>query len=174
MFTTHNVDFKIIVLIRYNATMRFRNLKKTKKTTESKELQKLIYAPYSYRVKAFITDMFMIYAPILYIITYIFLSGKEDFQSSQVAPLMAVTLYGLIYAFLLSKFAQTPGKKAYEIKVVDASSGENLTFLRSLFRFIAFLFTATTLLGLFIPFYRRDKKALHDLICRSVVVALKK
>lgn len=154
--------------------MRFRNLKKNNKSADIKESQKLIYAPYSYRVKAFITDMFMIYAPILYVITYVFMSGKDDFQSSQFAPFTGVALYGLIYALLLSKFGQTPGKKAYEIKVVDAKTGENLTFFRAIFRFVAFLFTATTLLGLFVPFYRRDKKALHDLVCGTLVVAVKR
>jgi uncharacterized RDD family membrane protein YckC len=154
--------------------MRFRNLKKNRKPIESNESQKFTYAPYSYRVKAFITDMFMIYAPILYLITYVAMSGKDDFQSSQLAPFIGVSLYGIIYALLLSKFGQTPGKKAYEIKVVDAKSGENLSFFRAIFRFIAFLFTATTLLGLFVPFYRRDKKALHDLICGTLVVAVKK
>ncbi|MDD5399632.1 MAG: RDD family protein [Sulfurimonas sp.] len=154
--------------------MRFRNLKKNKKTIETKESLKLIYAPYSYRVKAFITDLFMIYAPILYLITYVAMNGKDDFQSSQLAPFAGVALYGVIYALLLNKFGQTPGKKAYEIKVVDDKSGENLTFVRAIFRFVAFLFTATTLLGLFVPFYRRDKKALHDLICQTLVVAVKK
>jgi len=154
--------------------MRFRNLKKNKKTPDTQESQKLIYAPYSYRVKAFITDMFMIYAPILYLITYVAMSGKDDFQSSQLAPFIGVSLYGIIYAILLSIFGQTPGKKAYEIKVVDAKTGENLSFFRAIFRFIVFLFTATTLLGLFVPFYRRDKKALHDLICGTLVVAVKK
>lgn len=178
IFYSQNINRRSLSLKRllfcYNCVMRFRNIKNNSRTNEKKEPQKLIYAPYSYRVKAFITDMFMIYAPILYIIAYVALSGKEDFQSSQIAPLAAITLYGVIYAFLLSKFAQTPGKKAYDIKVVDAKTGENLTFFRSLFRFVAFLFTATTLLGLFLPFYRRDKKALHDLICGTLVVALKK
>ncbi|PLY16668.1 MAG: RDD family protein [Sulfurimonas sp.] len=153
--------------------MRFRELKKNKKPTQLKEPQKFTYAPYSYRVKAFITDMFMIYAPILYIITYIFMDGKDDFQSSQLAPLIGVTLYGVIYAFLLSRFGQTPGKKAYDIKVLNSTNGENITFIKALFRFVAFLFTATTVLGLFLPFYRKDKKALHDLICGTVVVAVK-
>lgn len=153
--------------------MRFRELKKNRKTTQPKETQKFIYAPYSYRVKAFITDMFMIYAPILYVITYIFMSGKDDFQSSQVAPFIGVALYGVIYAFLLSRFGQTPGKKAYDMKVVDSISGKNISFSKALLRFIAFLFTATTLLGLFLPFYRKDKKALHDLICTTVVVVVK-
>lgn len=154
--------------------MRFRKLKKNRNITDKKEAQKLTYAPYSYRVKAFITDLFMIYAPILYIVTYIVLDGKDEFQSSQLGPLIGVTLYGLIYAALLSKFGQTPGKKAYEMRVVDDRSGKNISFFRAIVRFIAFLFTATTLLGLFVPFYRRDKKALHDLICKTVVVVEKR
>jgi uncharacterized RDD family membrane protein YckC len=153
--------------------MRFRNIKKNIKATETKIYPKYIYAPYSKRVKAFITDMFMIYAPILYVIAYVVMSGKDDFQSSNVAPFIGVTLYGFIYAILLSKFGQTPGKKAYEIKVVDDKSGEYISFFRALFRFFAFLFSATTLLGLFLPFYRRDKKALHDLICKTIVVEQK-
>lgn len=153
--------------------MRFRNIKNRQKKAEIKEQVRYIYAPYAKRVKAFITDMFMIYAPILYIIAYVAMSGKDDFQSSQLAPFIGVTLYGLIYAILLSKFGQTPGKKAYEIKVVDDKSGEYIGFFRAFFRFFAFLFTATTLLGLFLPFYRRDKKALHDILCNTLVVTKK-
>ena len=153
--------------------MRFRNIKKNAKTAETKESPKYVYAPYAKRVKAFITDMFMIYAPILYVIAYVVMSGKDDFQSSNVAPFIGVTIYGFIYAILLSKFGQTPGKKAYEIKVVDDKSGEYISFFRALFRFFAFLFSATTLLGLFLPFYRRDKKALHDILCKTIVVEQK-
>jgi uncharacterized RDD family membrane protein YckC len=151
--------------------MRFRNIKKNTKHTEAKTRPRYIYATYPQRVKAFITDLFMIYAPILYIIAYVVMSGKDDFQSSQAAPLMGVTLYGVIYAVLIGKFGQTPGKKAYEIKVVDDKSGEYIGFFRALWRFFLFLFTATTMLGLFLPLYRRDKKALHDLICGTFVVA---
>ena len=152
--------------------MRFRNIKKqTKKQTEVK--QKYIYALYIDRIKSFITDMFMIYAPILYIITYLVLGSKEDFQDSQLAPLIAVSLYGLIYAILISKFGQTPGKKAYDLKVVDDKTGKNIGFFRAICRFIMFLFTATTLLGLVLPFYRNDKKAFHDLVCSTLVVKIK-
>ncbi len=154
--------------------MRFRNIKKQKKHTTNEAKPKYIYARYTDRIKAFITDMFMIYAPILYLITYLVMDGKDDFQSSELAPLLGVTVYGFIYAFLLSRFGQTPGKKAYELKVLDDKTGEFIGFFKSAFRFIAFLFTATTLLGLFLPFYRKDKKALHDLICGTIVVIEKK
>ncbi|MDD5157543.1 RDD family protein [Sulfurimonas sp.] len=154
--------------------MKFRELKKKSKTKKETVLPKYIYAPYSFRVKSFIVDLFMIYAPILYTITYVIMNGKDDFQSSQLAPLAGVTTYAFVYALLLSRFGQTPGKKAYDMKVVDDKSGKNISFARALFRFVAFLFTATTLLGLIVPFYRKDKKALHDLVCRTIVVVEKK
>ena len=150
--------------------MRFRNIKKQTKQNKQAPTITIHYARYVDRIKAFITDMFMIYIPILYILTYLVLDGKDDFQSSDFAPLIGVTIYGLIYATFLSKKGQTPGKKAYEMKVVDDKTGKSISFFKALFRFVAFLFTATTLLGLFLPFYRKDKKALHDLICGTTVV----
>ncbi len=151
--------------------MRFRKLKQQSKQTTKELLTDTVnYARYTERIKAFITDLFMIYIPILYIITYIALDGKDDFQSSQIAQFVGVFLYGFIYAFLLSKFAQTPGKKAYDIQVVDATSFKNISFLRAYLRFIAFLISATTLLGLLLPFYRKDKRALHDLIAQTSVI----
>ena len=153
--------------------MRFRKLKQQTKNNfsqEKKEKKTLHYASYPLKMKAFITDMFMIYAPILYIIAYVIMGGKDEFQSSQMAPLLGVTLYGIIYAFLLAKFGQTPGKKAYSLKVVDDKTHQNISYLRAFGRFTAFLFSATILLGLLVPFYRKDKKALHDIICSTVEI----
>jgi len=151
--------------------MRFRDIKKQTKRIKKEEDRVVVrYAHYPDKIKALITDMFMIYAPILYVITYVVMGGKDAFQSSQLAPLAGVLLYGIIYALLISKFGQTPGKKAYEIKVVDDKTYENIGFFRAFIRFIAFLFSATILLGLLTPFYRKDKKALHDIICSTVEI----
>jgi len=154
--------------------MRFRKLKKqvkNKTNTQTATDEKIVYAKISDRIKAFITDMFMIYIPILYIITYLVMGGKDAFQDSTLAPLFGVSLYGFIYAILLYKFGQTPGKKAYLIKVVDAKTLKNISFVQGLLRFIGFLFSATILLGLFVSFYRKDKRSLHDLIADTVVIA---
>ena len=151
--------------------MRFRDIKKNKKRKQQQQDTITVrYARYPDKIKAFITDMFMIYAPILYFITYVVMGSKEQFQSSQLAPFMGVALYGLIYAILIAKFGQTPGKKAYDIKVVDDTTYKNIGFFRAFLRFFAFLFSATILLGLFTPFYRKDKKALHDIICSTVEI----
>ncbi|MDQ1263518.1 MAG: hypothetical protein QG559_519 [Campylobacterota bacterium] len=153
--------------------MKFRKLKKNGKNRTQNEEKKYLYASYSHRVKAFIVDLFMIYAPILYVTTYVFMGGKDAFLSSDLAPLLGVSVYGLIYSFLVSRFGQTPGKKAYEMKIVDATTGNNISFVRAFMRFVAFLFSATTLFGVLLPLYRKDKKSLHDLLCKTVVVVEK-
>lgn len=151
--------------------MRMRDLKKqSRKNKHTIDKPNVVYANYIDRIKALITDLFMIYAPILYVITYMVLDGKEDFQASQTAPLVAVGLYGFIYALLLSRFGQTPGKKAYTVTVVDAKTFKKISFFRALIRFVAFLFSATILLGLLVPFYRKDNRALHDLLANTSVI----
>jgi len=153
--------------------MRFRKLKKQKKIQKRTVKSNVHYASIPDRIKAFITDMFMIYIPILYIITYVVLDGKDEFQASNIAPFMGVLLYGIIYTFLLYKFGQTPGKKAYLIKVVDAKTEEKLGLLQVVLRFIGFLLSATFLIGLIFPFFRKDKRSLHDLIAHTIVIATK-
>ena len=150
--------------------MRFRDLKKQSKHPKQKQQANIKYAHYPDKVKAFITDMFMIYAPILYVVAYVIMGSKEAFQGSQIAPFLGVSMYGLIYAVLIAKFGQTPGKKAYSLKVVDDKTLQNISFFRALCRFVAFLFSATILLGLLTPFYRKDKKALHDIICATLEI----
>lgn len=149
--------------------MKFRKLKQKNKHQKPQE-QKIIYAAYTERVKAFIVDLFMIYAPILYVITYIFMGGKDDFLSSNLAPFTGVSIYALIYALLVAKSGQTPGKKAYDIKIVDEATLQNISFVRALFRYIMFLVSTTTLFGAMIPLYRKDKKSLHDIVCKTVVI----
>ena len=149
--------------------MKFRKLKKKIQTPKRKKI-KILYARYPDRIKAFITDMFMIYMPIMFFITYVLLNGKDDLQSSSIAPFLATSLYGIIYALFLSKTGQTPGKKAYDIKVVDYKSQEKLSFFIALFRFVAFLFSATIIIGLLVPFFRKDNKTLHDLICGTIEI----
>ena len=153
--------------------MRIRDIKKNIIKKQANNKPKIYYAKTTDRIKAFITDMFMIYIPILYVITYVFMDGKEAFQASNIAPFIAVSIYGIIYSVLLTKLGQTPGKKAYEIKVVDAKTGANLSFIKAFLRYVIFLFSSFTLLGLLVILYRKDKKSLHDLVCGSLVVVSK-
>ena len=151
--------------------MRFRDLKKqsNKNNQTNKPANVQASAYYIYRIKALIVDLFMIYMPIMYIMTYGFLDGKDDLAASTLAPLIATGLYGLIYAVFLSKTGQTPGKKAYDIQVVDAKTHQNIVIFRAFLRFFAFLFSVTTVLGLFLPLIRKDKRTLHDILTGTTV-----
>ena len=153
--------------------MRFRDLKKQshKNNHTTDKEQTIDPAYYIYRIKALIVDLFMIYMPIMYIMTYAILDGKDDLAVSNYAPLVATSIYGLIYAAFVSRTGQTPGKKAYEIKVVDSKTFENIGFLRAFLRFFAFLFTAATVFGLFLPLVRKDNRLLHDILLSTTIKA---
>jgi uncharacterized RDD family membrane protein YckC len=129
-----------------------------------------VFANFLSRVKAFITDMFMIMMPIAYIMTYLIMDGKDDFQGSQAARWAISVLYGMIVVYLWHKNGQTPGKKAYEIKVVDAKTLKAPSWSKSLLRYIMFLFSATSIIGLLFPLFRKDKKALHDILSGTCVI----
>ncbi len=153
--------------------MRWRKIKQKKNVKSNKKVQVVVYARYTDKIKALIVDLFMIYMPILYIIAYIILGGKKAFLASTVAHFAGVAIYGVIYAIFLARTGQTPGKKAYNLKVVDSKTFKKISFIRSMFRFIAFLFTGATILGIFLPFYKKDNSALHDIICHTVEIESK-
>ncbi|MWV61457.1 hypothetical protein DCO58_09455 [Helicobacter saguini] len=77
------------------------------------------------RLKAFITDMFLINMPILYFTTYVIVGDKNSFQANQIAILCC----GLSYAFILVLFfyfsGQTPGFRYAEIMLVKDSKNTN-------------------------------------------------
>lgn len=130
------------------------------------------YASVPARIKAFIVDAFLIYTPILYFTTYIILDGSDAFQDSPIAPFMAMITYGIISSIFVALKGQTPGKKAYEVKIVDSQTGERINFIRAFLRFLLMLISCATILGAVVAFYRKDRRAFHDLILRTAVVAV--
>jgi len=122
------------------------------------------------RVKAFVTDMFMIMMPILYVTTYFIMDGKDDFQSNSSAHLVTTALFGIISIIFWIRSGQTPGLKAYELKLIDDDTKESVSIGIAISRYILFLVSATTILGAILPFFREDKKTLHDLVLKTSVI----
>lgn len=84
----------------------------------------------------------------------------------------------LYYAAIWSvyRFGGTPAKLIFGLRVVDASTGQQLSFLQTVLREIfgkAFLISMTVGTVLVIPIIRRDHLALHDIASRSVVKRLR-
>lgn len=160
-----------------NSKSRWRKIKNQKdlswqpheKTNRSGILQTLdsIYA--FARIKAFITDMFMIYTPILYIVTYVVLGSAEKFRHDQKSIFICLLLYGIISAIFIAISSQTPGFRYMQLAIVK-NDGKKIGFFRALLRFFIWIFGVAILIGIFTPFFRKDKKCLHDILCGTTIV----
>lgn len=141
-------------------------VKKNHRSTISQTLSS-IYA--FARIKAFITDMFMIYTPILYIATYVVLGSAEKFRHDQKSIFICLLLYGIISAIFIAISSQTPGFRYMQLAIVK-DNGEKIGFFRALLRFFIWIFGVAILIGIFTPFFRKDKKCLHDILCGTTIV----
>lgn len=127
-------------------------------------------APIGSRIKAFIVDMFMIMMPIMYITTYLIMEGKDDFQGSDEARWITAGVFGLIVILFWIAKGQTPGYKAYSIKLIDNDTEEKVSLFKAILRYFIFLISATTIVLSFIPFFRKDKKTIQDLLTKTTVI----
>jgi uncharacterized RDD family membrane protein YckC len=80
-------------------------------------------------------------------------------------------VFGAVYdVYLIGKYAATPGKMAFGLKVV-MSDGGPVSYGRALGRYFAtFLSQLTLYIGYIIAAFDEEKRALHDHICDTRVV----
>ena len=158
--------------------MRWRDVKQNKippKAAQEKEevKPKYQYAAIGDKLKAFITDTFLLSMPIFYIVIYLVMNGREGFAHNMLLgwAYILVPLCIIIVTFYFIS-GQTPGLKAYDLKVIDIQTGEKPGILLALLRFLFFNILLFTVFGLFIPFFRKDKRGLHDLFSGTAVIKL--
>jgi uncharacterized RDD family membrane protein YckC len=123
------------------------------------------------RVKAFIVDMFMIMMPILYIMTYFILPGAKEFQENDLAKFISALIYGVILIVFWMKSGQTPGYRAYNIKVVDIDNG-NISLSKAIIKYIVFIFSGATIILLFVPLAQKNNITLFDKLSKTKVINL--
>ncbi len=156
---------------------RWRDVKQGNTKEESTKVEDtdcLTSAPIGNRIKAFIVDMFMIMMPIMYVTTYLIMEGKDDFQGSEEARWLTALTYGLIVVLFWIIKGQTPGYKAYSITLVDNKTKNKISLPKAILRYLIFIFSATTVLLAFLPFFRKDKKTIQDLLTKTTVISEKK
>ena len=117
------------------------------------------------RLKAFITDIFMIYMPILYVATYVVLGSKEVLWQSQGAIFICWALYVLILSLFFARDGQSLGYKYAKIALVK-ENGSDVGFATALIRNIIFCASFGLIFGIFVPFVRKDRRFLHDIISK--------
>lgn len=117
------------------------------------------------RLKAFITDIFMIYMPILYVATYVMLGSKEALWESQGAIFICWALYVFILSLFFARDGQSLGYKYAKIALVK-ENGSEVGFATALIRTIIFCASFGLIFGIFVPFVRKDRRFLHDIISK--------
>lgn len=166
--------------------MRFRDLKKHTKATKIQAKQDLHYAGFLVRFKAFVTDIFMIGLPVALVIMVAF--GYDETKSAgaldvivqdeaalqnkpnPVASITQIVLIMGIHVVLWRRDGQTPGKKFAQIRVVDATSLQNASYIKLCLRFVGYFISFISIIGFFVMFLRKDKRTLHDLMSGTAVV----
>lgn len=151
--------------------MRWREAKK-KIPKERPLLPLFTIAPIGKRLKAFIVDSFMLLMPILYVVFYLVFGSRQGFSEHMAQGwLLVLVPYFLITTLFFALSGQTPGYKAYDIMLIDTRTQQKASFLTLSVRFFFWLLTCVSIFCLFLPFVRKDRLGIYDLLSHSAPVA---
>jgi len=123
------------------------------------------------RLKAFLTDSFLVTTPITYIVMYLILgSGTEFAENRSIGWTLIISSSAFIIMFFWYVKFQTPGMKAYGLKIVNALSKDRISFPQALIRYVATLFAMISIFLMFVPFFNKDKKTFQDIISNTIII----
>lgn len=143
----------------------------TKPTSNKEEITHVESSSVSSRLRAFLTDTFLITTPILYIVIYLIMGSGEAFSEDRVKGWSIILIiHLLLIIFFWFVKGQTPGLKAYQLKIVDGISKSRISLVQSLIRYVATLFAVVSFFLIFLPFIRKDKKTFQDLISNTIII----
>jgi len=156
------------------------------------------YAGFGVRFIASLLDTLILALPLIIIISI--LSGGAFFDVSAMADVIAqaqrgdvnalhntpktdmtwevifeISMAVLIIIFWKKWMGATPGKKLMGITVVDAKTLNMVSNQQAITRYIGYIAsTLPLLLGFIIVLFRKDKKALHDILADTAVIYVEK
>lgn len=157
------------------AKQRFRKLKQGKRQEEASHVKPVLdqegYASAGLKIKAFLTDAFMLLMPIMYVVFYLVMDGREGFAEHKLLGwsyiLLPLVIVQTLFIYLTG---QTPGYRAYNITLIDEHTKEKPSLFVIIFRNLAAILSFFTLFGWVLMFFRKDHKTLHDLLSATAVV----
>lgn len=160
---------------------RFRDIKKGKvEPTSPKEKKKIDidnsydYASVGQKVKAFLTDAFMLVMPIMYIVFYLAMGSREEFRDNMLMGWIYILIpLVIVQTIFIYKSGQTPGYRAYNITLIDNTTKQIPSLGVVLFRNLSAVLSLLTILGWAVMFFRKDNRNLHDLLSATTVVNIK-
>ncbi|MEY3089981.1 MAG: hypothetical protein RL113_297 [Pseudomonadota bacterium] len=153
------------------AKARANKPKEAKKKNPPDHFNPMRYASSFIKIKAFITDAFMLLTPIVYAVFYLVMDGREGFEAHKLMGWIFILIPLVIVQTLFFYFSgQTPGYRAYDITLVDIYTHKTPTLPIIIFRNLTTILSFLTFFGWVMMFFRKDHKTLHDLLSATAVV----
>ena len=153
---------------------RFRDTKKNKTTKGTEKVVKptIPYASKGKRAKAFLTDMFMIFMPLMYAVIYLVMDGREGAsQEKLLAWTYVMVPYLLILTFFMWKDeGRTPGARSQGLKVIEFHTLEKPSLFSIIFRNLTLPFSLFIPLFWLVPLFRKDGRTIHDLLSATCLI----
>lgn len=154
---------------------RFRDIKQGKNVVKKEKEKSAIdtnnYAPVRMKIKAFLTDAFMLVMPIMYVVFYLIMDGREGFAEHKLLGWVYILLpLVVVQTIFMYISGQTPGYRAYNITLIDEKTKMKPTLFIILFRNLSAILSLFTIFGWALMFFRKDNKTLHDLLSATAVV----
>jgi uncharacterized RDD family membrane protein YckC len=152
---------------------RFRDTKQ-KRETKSTKVQKpaIPYASIGKRFKAFLTDVFMLLMPLMYISIYLIFDGLEDVAQHRLeAWIYSMVPFILFLTLFMAKDkGRTPGARAQGLKVINFHLLDEPSLFTIVFRNVTLMFSIFIPIFWIIPFFRKDNRMIHDYFSASCVI----
>jgi len=167
------------------AKQRFRDVKQGKivKPTEKSKKKRddiekkisLLIPDNKQKIKASVTDTFMLLMPIMYGVFYMVMGGREGFASDKMMGWIYILIPFILVqtAFMYFGKGQTPGYRNYKLRVVDSKTLEQPPLFALLFRNMLMVLGLVTVVGWIMMFFRKDKQGIHDILSQTMAINVK-
>ena len=117
----------------------------------------------------------MIMMPIMYIVSYAIMGTLQEFAQNRTSGWLYIFVTHFIITILFWHFkSQTPGLKAYELKIVDSTTGDKPSLVSLINRYIFTTVSLALVLPLFIPYFNKQRKTLQDIVSSSCIKDISK
>lgn len=132
------------------------------------------YAGFWIRVLAAVGDSILfslVTMPIAFVLGMVMGASEADPISSAVIQITVNAVVMVVSVILWVKYAGTPVKRLLKLKVLDAETGEHLSYGKAVIRYLGYIpATVVLFLGLIWVAFDKKKQGWHDKMAGSVVV----
>jgi len=152
---------------------RFRETKQKRETTRKKmEKPAIPFASLGVKAKAFLTDVFMLLMPLLYVSIYLIHDGLEDVANHRLEAwgYAIVPFLVILTIFMVKDEGRTPGARAQGLKVIDFHRLEKPSLFSLVFRNLTLLFSMFIPLFWLLPLFRKESQMIHDYLSATCVI----